>query len=277
MNKITELSTNATELETQLFEKAKNEANEKYKNYSKNLDNLHKARTAELNNEFIQKKNELEKTYSTLAEDLEFAYVEAAGDFAGDMIDKNKELAALKKELQESREKQDAYIKAKLREEELDNKQDFYKLQLTDSSIDDINYLYKEVLPRIINKDAIYRIIWDVYYKPEYDKLMARLFKDTEKHSGIYRISSIDSGKAYIGQSVDMRTRFNAHIKGGISGQPASNQLYQEMRKYGCNRFTFEVLEEVPKSQLNEREIYWISFYKTKEFGLNISGGGARQ
>lgn len=47
------------------------------------------------------------------------------------------------------------------------------------------------------------------------------------------------------------------------------------MKKSGVHNFTFEILEEVPKTQLNEREIYWIDFYKTKDFGLNSTNGGS--
>ena len=47
------------------------------------------------------------------------------------------------------------------------------------------------------------------------------------------------------------------------------------MQKDGLYNFTFEILEEVPRSDLNEREIYWIEFYKTKELGLNGTKGGA--
>lgn len=47
------------------------------------------------------------------------------------------------------------------------------------------------------------------------------------------------------------------------------------MKKDGVENFTFEILEEVPRASLNEREIYWIEFYKTKEYGLNDTKGGA--
>ena len=45
------------------------------------------------------------------------------------------------------------------------------------------------------------------------------------------------------------------------------------MQKDGLYNFTFEILEEVPRSDLNDREAYWIGFYKTKEFGLNGTKG----
>ena len=37
--------------------------------------------------------------------------------------------------------------------------------------------------------------------------------------------------------------------------------------------FTFEMVEEVPKEKLREREKYWIMFYGSKEYGLNERNG----
>lgn len=45
------------------------------------------------------------------------------------------------------------------------------------------------------------------------------------------------------------------------------------MQKYGPENFTFELLEKVSRDKLNEREMYWINFYKSKEFGLNSQKG----
>ena len=47
------------------------------------------------------------------------------------------------------------------------------------------------------------------------------------------------------------------------------------MKKYGPENFTFEVLEIVDRTKLNEREVYWIDFYKTKDYGMNGTKGGA--
>jgi len=47
------------------------------------------------------------------------------------------------------------------------------------------------------------------------------------------------------------------------------------MKKYKPENFSFEVLETVPRDKLNDREVYWIDFFKTKEYGLNGTKGGA--
>lgn len=48
------------------------------------------------------------------------------------------------------------------------------------------------------------------------------------------------------------------------------------MLKDGVENFAFEVIEECERNQLNNREIYWIDFYKAQEYGYNMTRGGSR-
>lgn len=86
---------------------------------------------------------------------------------------------------------------------------------------------------------------------------------------GIYKITKIENGKSYIGQSNDIERRFSEHkTKINIPIEIA-------IRKYGVDSFTFEVIEECSLDQLDEREQYWISFYNTyKGIGYNCNEGG---
>ena len=87
--------------------------------------------------------------------------------------------------------------------------------------------------------------------------------------TGIYKITKIENGKSYIGQSNDIERRFNEHI--------AKNDIPIDMAisKYGSKAFKFEVLEECELNKLDEREIYWIEYYNTfKGFGYNCNPGG---
>nr|DAZ72707.1 MAG TPA: intron associated endonuclease [Caudoviricetes sp.] len=45
----------------------------------------------------------------------------------------------------------------------------------------------------------------------------------------------------------------------------------------GVENFSFEVLEECDRSELNNRETYWIDFYNTTIFGYNMTKGGAKK
>ena len=92
---------------------------------------------------------------------------------------------------------------------------------------------------------------------------------------GIYKIENKINGKIYIGQSIAIKIRWQQHkyeAKMGESQAP----LYRALRKYGIENFSFEILEECPQESLNEREIFWIAFYKSnnRDFGYNVLSGG---
>lgn len=38
----------------------------------------------------------------------------------------------------------------------------------------------------------------------------------------------------------------------------------------GVENFTFEIIEECSRAELNEREDFWQDFYKVKEWGYSI-------
>lgn len=184
-----------------------------------------------------------------------------------------KDIEREKKKLADLEAKQLAYIQAKQREEAISANVDYYRLALDQLDINDIELL-RELQPRFVKKETIDKIIWDAYYKPAFDILSAHTFKSaTTKICGIYKITDQITGQIYIGQSVDIRERWRQHIKTALTYGKASNKLYQAMQKDGLYNFTFEILEEVSRNDLNDREAYWIGFYKTKEFGLNGTKG----
>lgn len=53
--------------------------------------------------------------------------------------------------------------------------------------------------------------------------------------------------------------------------------FHKSLAKYGADKFEWSVLEEVPTDQnINDREKYWISFYKSYDpnYGYNLTYGG---
>lgn len=89
---------------------------------------------------------------------------------------------------------------------------------------------------------------------------------------GIYKITNTINGKCYIGKSLNIEHRLREHKRNSHSNE----HLQNAMKKYGIDNFTFEVLEECTKEEYDERERYWISYYKSrnKEYGYNIMPGG---
>lgn len=95
---------------------------------------------------------------------------------------------------------------------------------------------------------------------------------------GIYKITNLLNGKCYIGQSVNIDKRWNTHRTAPFNPNRIDydTPLYRAMRKYGVNHFQFEVLEECPKAELNEKEIYYIRLYNSMlPSGYNQDGGGS--
>ena len=45
------------------------------------------------------------------------------------------------------------------------------------------------------------------------------------------------------------------------------------MKTDGVENFKFQVIEECNREDLNKKEKYWIEFYKTDDFGYNMTKG----
>ena len=85
----------------------------------------------------------------------------------------------------------------------------------------------------------------------------------------IYETTNLINGKKYIGQHKSKN--FDEKYIG------SGKYLWNAIRKYGIENFECKIIEECDsREQLNEREIYWISFYnavKSKNY-YNITKGG---
>lgn len=90
---------------------------------------------------------------------------------------------------------------------------------------------------------------------------------------GIYKYQNKINGQIYIGQSVNIETRQKQHLYDAMN-RPDTTGVDLAIAKYGIDNFDFEILEECPKEQLNEREIYWIDFYDSYKNGYNRTIGG---
>ena len=89
---------------------------------------------------------------------------------------------------------------------------------------------------------------------------------------GIYKITNTVNGKCYIGQSRDIKARWQKHLS-SYKSYP-DWELYRAFKKYGISKFTFEIIEECLIEELNEREIYWIAQYDSFNNGYNMTLGG---
>lgn len=85
-----------------------------------------------------------------------------------------------------------------------------------------------------------------------------------EKISGIYRIRNLINNKIYIGQSSNIKRRWEDH-KYKLNHQKHPNfHLQSSWNKYEEKNFVFEIIEKMKnsiKELLREREQYWCDFY----------------
>lgn len=92
----------------------------------------------------------------------------------------------------------------------------------------------------------------------------------------IYKITN-PQGKVYIGQTSNYKNRLN-HYR--ILNCKSQKKLYNSLKKYGFDKHTFEIIEEVSHETCDIREQYWINHYKSywkdKNKGLNLNRGGFR-
>lgn len=94
--------------------------------------------------------------------------------------------------------------------------------------------------------------------------------------TGIYLVTNLINNKKYVGQSTNIGKRWIKHRNYPFNPncKEYNYSFYQAIRKYGLENFKFEVIEECDVNQLNEREIYWISYYDSFNNGYNMTAGG---
>lgn len=96
--------------------------------------------------------------------------------------------------------------------------------------------------------------------------------------SGIYCIKNKIDNKRYIGRDKKalLKRRWYAHISKLRKNNHTNAYLQNAWNKYGKENFEFSILEICDSNELNEREIYYISFYKSNntDFGYNLTSGG---
>ena len=214
-----------------------------------------------------QAREEAVEEYLRALEDMAMTAAEA-------IAEKNREAEELQKKLDVLRAKADAAIAAAKREEEKSLEIDKYKILVTDLDLLEINRL-REIAPYFRNARAIYKIIWESYYRNNTTDLINRVI-GSGTHTGIYKLTNLTNQKVYIGQAANLADRWKDHIKAGLGIDTPNNMLYTAMMKDGVENFTFEVLEECERGSLNDREKYYIDFYRAQEHGYNMTRGGAR-
>lgn len=93
-----------------------------------------------------------------------------------------------------------------------------------------------------------------------------------KRNAGIYKYTNKINNNVYIGQSADIGRRYQQHLYD--SKNRANTAIDKAIAKYSIENFNFEIIEECPIEKLDEREIYWISYYDSYHNGYNSTPGG---
>lgn len=182
------------------------------------------------------------------------------------------EIQELTKVLEDFKLKIEVKNKAILREKEILEKEDFYRIVLSKEDLDDILNL-ERVEPYLNNKEVLRKLIYSTYIRRPLGELVKRVLEG-RKVSGVYKITFLKTGESYIGKSTDVGNRWHEHLKTVLGiGTVAVSSLHTKMKKEGIENFSFELIEEISRDKLSEREKYWIDFYGTIN-QLNMKSGG---
>lgn len=176
------------------------------------------------------------------------------------------------KELEKLRSAREATIAAQIKEQEIKEKLDFYKLNPSLADLNDIEIL-NTIKPKLSKPRILSMLIWSTYFQKEMTNLCNNIL-GTKTITGIYKITNQQTNKCYIGQSVDVSKRWKDHAKCGLDiDTPTGNKLYKDMLDIGIWNFSWELLEKCSKEELNERERYYIELYQSKDYGYNTTKG----
>lgn len=86
----------------------------------------------------------------------------------------------------------------------------------------------------------------------------------------VYKITNLINGKIYIGQTNNVKRRYQEHLHDKRNGHP----IHLAMKKYGRENFVCDILYH--GENYNEEERQWIAHYEAnnKDKGYNITSGG---
>ena len=183
-----------------------------------------------------------------------------------------RELSIARAELEDHRKKQQAINEAILRQRAIEEQQDFYRVCLSQETVEDVQIL-QNIRQKLHFSESLNKLIYDNYISKPAKEMIKRVL-GTRDPSGVYKITRLKTGEVYIGQAMHLPDRWQQHLKTVYgAGTIARSTLHITMQKDGVENFTFEMVEEVPKEKLREREKYWIDFYQSKTYGMNERNG----
>ena len=214
----------------------------------------------------------LEKRYKEVEEEHDMEVEALNTAYSNLQLKLLREADEVRSDLDKIKATRTAAIEAARREKDIENNLTFYCLDISDADKRDIAKL--EALKPSLNKPRVLSmLIWQTWFQKPLKALSANVVGATDT-TGIYKINNIKTKECYIGQAIHIKDRFIEHAKCGLGiDTPAGNKLYKAIQEFGLWNFSFEVLEECPREQLNEKEKYYIDLYSSYDYGYNSTRG----
>lgn len=226
----------------------------------------------QLNFKCEQNKLEALKAFEAYCDILDKDYYSKEKQYDNDIAKWLLKMQECKTDLDKIQSTRAAALEAQIREEEMTLQADFYSLHLTQLEQDTIT-LIEDLKPRLPEPRVLCMLIWTTFYQKQMTSLCNNVL-GSNIVCGIYKITNKKTGLCYIGQAVNCADRWKQHVKCGLGiDTPAQNKLYKAMQKDGVINFTFELLEKCSKTELNEKEKFYINLYQSYDFGYNSTGG----
>lgn len=269
--------TKELEIQVRSLEERRENIIQTLENEAKQSGEIFKTQQIQIAEEQIEKaKKELFSDYEKAKEDAKQTYLETLSDMVTNVMSeygiKSKELEEVLVKLEEAHAKADAAVKANKRAEMEKQQKDFYRIQLSPEDLEEIKRL-REVEQYLRQKEPLNKVIYKCYYEKPLTSMIGRVLGN-RKITGIYKITNLDNGMCYVGQSVDVADRWRQHVKRGVGAEPVTqNKLYPAMKSIGVENFMFELIEECKGNELTPREKYWTDFYQAQTYGYTVKKG----
>ena len=115
---------------------------------------------------------------------------DGVSSYAKEIAEYEKNFNEISKQFDELKATTDAAVEAAKRAEEIKQEANFYKLQLSDTDIEEIHML-RNITPYLRDKEPLNKVIWKTYYEKPATDLIGRVI-GSGIHSGIYKITNLE-------------------------------------------------------------------------------------
>lgn len=218
------------------------------------------------------KEQQLEEAYQQKIKKLDDLLAQAELNNQNQLAQQEAEIQKSLNALNDIQKRVDCAAEAMKKAEAARTQKDFYRIHLAQEDIEEIAKI-RSIEPYLRNKDILNKVIWKYYYEKPTNDMIGRVI-GTSVRTGIYKITNIDDGRCYVGQSLNCAQRWKQHIKKGLGAEnPGQSKFYAAMLASGPESFTFEIIEDCPKEELDEKEKFYMDFFHAKDFGYSIKAG----